>query len=65
MPRQRKEPSIDIPIGIVSKPPIAKRKLEDCEPGAAREEVLQFIEKVATSPRPSQKHGKSPAPTSS
>ena len=54
-----------IPIGkkdikTTSKTTIKKRKLEDCEPGATREEVLQFIEKVATSPRPSQKHGKPP-----
>ncbi len=53
----------DIPIKI--KRHIAgRRNLEDCEPGATRDEVLQFIEKVATSPKPSHKHDKSPAPTS-
>lgn len=41
------------------------RKLEDCEPGASRDEVLQFIEKVATSPKSSRKRGVPPAPTSS
>ena len=38
-----------------------KRKLEDCEPGATRDEVLQFIEKVATSPKPSRKRDQPPA----
>jgi len=40
------------------------RNLEDCEPGATRKEVLQFIEKVAKSPKPSRKHDEPPAPGS-
>ena len=44
--------------------PIRKRKLEECEPGATREEVLQFIGKVATSPKPYRKRVESPAPAS-
>ena len=47
----------DIPIKAKKHPAIKKRNLEDCEPGATREEVLQFIEKVATSPKPSRKRG--------
>lgn len=43
---------------------IEKRKLEDCEPGATRSEVLQYIDKVITSPKPSQKRVESPAPAS-
>lgn len=31
-------------------------KLEDYEPGATRDEVLQFIKKVALSPKTSKKH---------
>jgi len=52
---KRSGKSADIPI----------RKLEDCKPGATRKEVLQFIEKVATSPKPCRKRAESPAPTSS
>ena len=44
----------DIPIKAQKHPVTKRRKLEDCEPGATRKEVLQFIEKVATSPKPSQ-----------
>ena len=47
----------DIPIKAKKYPAIKRRKLEDCEPGATRKEVLQFIEKVATSPKPSRKRG--------
>jgi len=54
----------DIPIKVKKHPPIKKHKLEDCEPGATREEVLQFIERVATSPKPSRKRAESPAPSS-
>ena len=54
----------EIPIKAKKHPVLKKRNLEDCEPGATREEVLQFIEKVATSPKPSQKRAESPAPTS-
>ena len=42
----------------------SRRKLEDCEPGATRKEVLHFIEKVATSPKSSQKRVEQPAPAS-
>ncbi len=35
-------------------------KLEDCEPGAPGDEVLQFIEKMAMSPKPSRKRGEPP-----
>ena len=45
----------DIPIKARNRLAVKKCKLEDCEPGASREEVLQFIEKVATSPKPCRK----------
>lgn len=45
----------DIPIKAKKHPAIKRRKLEDCEPGATRDEVLQFIEKIATSPKPCRK----------
>lgn len=45
----------DIPIKTKKCPVTKRRKLEDCEPGATRKEVLQFIENVATSPKPSRK----------
>lgn len=54
-----------IPIKAKKHLAIKKRNLEDCEPGASREEVLAFIEKVATSPKPCQKRVESPAPSSS
>jgi hypothetical protein len=54
----------DMPIKSRKQKVIQKRNLEDCEPGATREEVLQFIEKVATSPKPCSMRGQSPAPTS-
>ncbi len=54
----------DIPIKDQKHQVTRRRKLEDCEPGATRDEVLQFIEKVATSPKPSRKSVQSPAPTS-
>ena len=54
----------DIPIESKKRLAIKQRKLEDCEPGATRDEVLQFIEKVATSTKPYQKRVESPAPTS-
>ena len=60
MTQKRKTLTANIPIELITKAPIKKRKLEDCEPGATREEVLQFIEKVSTSPKTSQKHGKPP-----
>jgi len=53
----------DIPIKT-KRLPIKKRNLEDCEPGATREDVLQFIEGVATSTKPSRKCVQPPAPTS-
>ncbi len=40
-----------------------RRKLEECEPGATREEVLQFIEKVATSPKSCRKRDSQPHST--
>lgn len=55
-------PTKESDIPIKNKP---KRKLEDCEPGATRDEVLQFIEKVATSPKPCRKRAEPPAPASS
>ena len=66
MPRQgKKQSSTDVPIGLTSKTPaIAKRNLEDCEPGATRGEVLDFIEKVAKSPKFFRKRGEPPAPAS-
>ncbi len=54
----------DIPIKARKHLATKKRKLEDCEPGATREEVLQFIEKVATSPKPCRKRAESPAQAS-
>jgi len=45
----------DIPIKAKKHPAIKRRELEDCEPGATRDEVLQFIEKIATSPKPCRK----------
>jgi len=51
-------------ITPIGKRDIKGRKLEDCEPGATREEVLKFIEKVATSPKPSRKNVKPPVPVS-
>ena len=66
MPKQKSNQSTnDIPIGTISKSPIAKRKLEDCDPGATRQEVLLFIEKVAKSPKPPRKHGEPPDSASS
>ncbi len=50
----------DIPIKVKGRP----RKLEDCKPGATRDEVLRFMEKVVTSPKPCQKRAESPAPAS-
>jgi hypothetical protein len=47
----------DIPIKAEKHPITKRRKLEDCEPGASRKEVLQFIEKVAASPKTSRKRG--------
>jgi len=54
----------DIPIRTERHPAIKQRKLEDCEPAATIEEVLQFIEKVATSPKPCVKRAQSPDPVS-
>lgn len=48
----------------VKKAHLISRNLEDCEPGAIREEVLQFIEKVAKLPKSSRKHGEPPVPIS-
>ena len=62
--QKTKQPTTDIPIGIASKPPIAKRNLDDWEPGATREDVLRFIEKVAKSPKPSRKRAEPIAPAS-
>ena len=50
------------PTKYVAKCHLTSKNLEDYEPGASRSEVLQFIEKVITSPRTSQKHGKPPVP---
>ena len=63
--RKGKQSTSDIPIGTTRKNlAIGKRKLEHCEPGVTREEVLGFIEKVVTSPKPYQKRVESPAPAS-
>ena len=53
-----------IPIKAKKRLAIRKRNLEDCKPGATRKEVLQFIEKAATSPKPCRKRVESPAPAS-
>ena len=42
----------DIPIKTKRYRISKKHNLEDYEPGATKEEVLQFIEKVAISPKP-------------
>lgn len=54
----------DIPIKSKKHSAIKKRNLEDCEPGATRGKVLQFIKKVAISPKPCQKHVEPPVPAS-
>jgi hypothetical protein len=41
-----------------------KNKLEDYEPGATRKEVFEDLQKVANSPKTSQKPASQPAPTS-
>ncbi len=50
---------------IKSKEPIkSPKELKDYAPGSSRSEILRALKKVATSPKPSQKHGEQPAPTS-
>lgn len=56
---------IDVPSHISKKRTKLPTRLEDCEPGATRKEVLRFIEKVATSPKPSQKRVEPPDSASS
>lgn len=55
---------IDKNIEPIDEPPSTSRKLEDYQPGATREEVLHFMEKVVTSPKPSRKREQSLAPIS-
>ncbi len=45
------------------KPHLPPRNLEDCEPGATRQEVLGLIDKVVKAPKPSRKHTEPPVPT--
>ena len=40
------------------------RNLEDYQPGTTRVRVFEALKQVAKSRKPSQKHGKLPAPTS-
>ena len=47
----------------LAKPINQSSRLEDCEPGATRGEVLRFIKTVATSPKPCQKRAEPPVPT--
>lgn len=66
MTTQEKDQTVaDIPIKAKKRKELKRHELEDYEPGVTRGEALKILEKVATSRKPFQKHGKPPGPASS
>lgn len=55
----------DIPIKAKKRKELARHELEDYEPGITKEEAMEILEKVATSPKPCRKPDSQPHSTSS